>query len=230
MFFWIRSIYMLTLVLVRLTAHFSNRQYAFFFFFFFGASWTARPAQPLGLRDVSDSCSAFFSVEPLSLRLPRDNIIFHSHSLVVCVGACGALLSVVKRQILFWQACWRNNLLIMFFSRTDHALWSACVGSFTLLTMTCMYLRAKRSCGWLASHARTSASLLFVVPSFHLSETCCGRFPCDFCKHEMRLEFPPQAWMVFCSFAHSCCFYRKHLLAFSVLLQFQLHTNRVNRC
>lgn len=164
---------MLTVVLVRLTAHFSNRQYAFFFIFifFFGASWTARPAQPLGLRDVSDSCSAFFSVEPLSLRLPRDNIIFHSHSLVVCVGACGALLSVVKRQILFWQACWRNNLLIMFFSRTDHALWSVCVGSFTLLTMTCMYLRAKRSCGWLASHARTSTS------SLHCSSFPASIFP-----------------------------------------------------
>lgn len=63
-----------------------------YIFFFLGASWTARPAQPLGRRDVSDSCSAFFSVEPLSLRLPRDNIIFHSHSLVVCVGACGAFI------------------------------------------------------------------------------------------------------------------------------------------
>lgn len=217
---------MLTLVLVQLTAHFSNRQYAFLFFFL-------EPAGQLVPLNLSDCGTFLTAAQPSSQLSPFPSVSPETTSyftviLWLCVlELVGPLLSLVKRQILFWQACWRNNLLIMFFSRTDHALWSVCVGSFTPLTMTCMYLRAKRSCGWLVSHARTSAPLLFVVPSSHLSETCCGRFPCDFRKHEMRLEFPPQARMVFSSF---CCFYRKHLLAFSVLLQFQLHSNRVNRC
>lgn len=233
----IRLIHSSGVALVWLTAPSSKRNFSFFAFSLFrsqrnsssrsNSRASGRFWQRLGLP------TRWASFPPVSC-LSRDNIIFHSHSLLVCVGACGALIFVVKRQIPLWQAWWRHNLLITFFWRADHTLWSVSVGSFTPLTMTCMYLRAVsgQKLLWVRGLCPVREAPLLCCSCFQSSQSLRGMLRqvperLSQTRDERRISAAGRNGLPSLHDLLICCFYRERSLAFWV--PFFFRSNRADQ-